>query len=159
MNYDEDYLPEYFSGTYLNDQLDAEGKKELILTIASVATETFNDAKNPQWLASFGAGMPKLRIKPAIGAALRQGFGPDSKNWIGKRIGLSVEPKEWEDRATGEMKSELGIVRLTARIHGSLWSAVSKTTKTISQTLTTPRKKTRILWQRRVSNLKIHSPV
>jgi hypothetical protein len=105
MNYDHDYLPPYFSGNFLNDQLEAEKIKELILTIASITTETFNDTKDRQWVASFGAGMPKLRIKPPIGKPLRQAFGPDSGNWIGKHIGLSVEPIEWEERATGEKKS------------------------------------------------------
>ena len=49
-------------------------------------------------------------------------------------------------------------MRHTATSHGNLWSAVSKITKTISQTLSTPRQKTRNLRKRRVSNLKTQSP-
>ncbi|TCM62269.1 hypothetical protein [Rhizobium sp. BK068] len=109
MNYDHDYIPEIFTGIYLNDQLTASGTKEILLQIGSLALQTFNDAKSPQWVASFGAGIPKLRIKPAIGGPLRQAFGPDSKNWIGKRIALSVEPIEWEDQTTHEMKSGFAI--------------------------------------------------
>jgi hypothetical protein len=109
MNYDQDYLPEHLNGTFLNDLLEAQGTKELVLTIGSISHETFNDSKNPQWVLSFGGGISKLRVKPAIGAVLRQAFGPDSKNWIGKRIALSVELKEWEDRTTGEKKSGLVI--------------------------------------------------
>jgi hypothetical protein len=109
MNYDHDYVPDIFSGIYLKDQLTAAGTEELVLQIGSLALQTFNDAKNPQWVASFGAGIPKLRIKPAIGGPLRLAFGPDSKTWIGKRIALSVEPIEWEDHITHEMKSGFAI--------------------------------------------------
>ena len=109
MNYDEDYVPEHLNGTFLNDLLEAQGTKELALIIGSISPEMFNDSKNPQWVLSFGGGIPKLRVKPSIGAVLRQAFGPDSKNWIGKRIALSVELREWEDRATGEKKSGLVI--------------------------------------------------
>ncbi|WP_027230387.1 hypothetical protein [Phyllobacterium sp. UNC302MFCol5.2] len=109
MNYDQDYLPDLFTGTYLNDLLEAQRTKEFVLTNGSISLQTFQDAKNPQWVISFGGGIPKLRVKPAIGAVLRQAFGPDSKNWIGKRIALSVEPIEWEDHETREMKSGFAI--------------------------------------------------
>lgn len=105
MDFDTYYSPDHYTGNYLKDLFDAEGTKELVLKIASIDAEAFSDAKNPQWVLSFGAGIPKLRIKPAIGRALRQSLGPKSADWIGKCIALSVEPIEWEDSSTGEKKS------------------------------------------------------
>ena len=104
LKYTDTYAAGLFTGAGLHDRLRQESKTELLLTITAIRTENFNDAKQPQWVVSFGADEQELRIKPAVGKPLFEAFGNSSKGWIGKQIVLAPEWIEWTGQDGKDME-------------------------------------------------------
>ena len=110
MKYSDDYKPGLFTGTALAERLQTEGKAELMLRIAGVKRQPFQDADQQQWVLTFGPTEQELRVKLALGRPLFAEFGNDSDKWIGRHVALSAKPISWIDRDTGDTKEGITIV-------------------------------------------------